>query len=87
MDVDDFADAHSISITKTFNTTHSEHRYNHCFGCTCEQTGYHHLFNLISIEVFESPLVDLEAFTQIGDVSLHPADVDAVILVPNRLLG
>ena len=45
----------------------------------------HHLFNLISIEVFESPLVDLEAFTQIGDVSLHPTDVDAVILGPSRL--
>jgi len=43
------------------------------------------LLNLISIEVFESPLVDLEAFTQIGDVSLHPTDVDAVILGPNRL--
>ena len=48
-------------------------------------TSDHHLFNLISIEVFESPLVDLEAFTQIGDVSLHPTDVDAVILGPSRL--
>ena len=45
----------------------------------------HNLFNLISIEVFESPLVDLEAFTQIGDVSLHPTDVDAVIFGPSRL--
>ena len=38
------------------------------------------MLNLISIEVFESPLFDLEEFTQIGDVSLHPKDVDAVIL-------
>ena len=43
------------------------------------------MLNLISIEVFESPLVDLEAFTQIGDVSLHPTDVDAVILGPSIL--
>ena len=48
-------------------------------------TSDHHLFNLISIEVFESPLVNLEAFTQIDDVSLHPTDVVAVILGSSRL--
>ena len=61
-----------------------ETSYEHLINI-CWHSIDHHLLNLISIEVFESPLVDLEAFTQIGDVSLHPTDVDAVILGPSRL--